>query len=57
MELTVANDFQNNLNQITIVSILSHLAGTLNEVEYLHSAHKNMETLQKIPYNIMGKSY
>ena len=31
MELTIANDFQNNPHQITIVSILSHLAGTLNE--------------------------
>ena len=57
MELTVANDFQNNLYQITIVSILSHLAGTLNEVEYLHSPHKNMETLEKILYNIMGNSH
>ena len=57
MELTVANDFQNNLHQITIVSILSQLAGTRNEVEYLHSPQKNMETLAKIPYNTMGKSY
>ena len=57
MELTVANDFQNNLDQVTIVSFLSHLAGTLNEVEYLHSPDKNMETLEKIPYNIMGKSH
>ena len=34
MELTDVNDFQNNLHQITIVSILIHLAGTLNEVDY-----------------------
>ena len=57
MELTVANDFQNNLHQITIISILSHLAGTLNEVDNLHSPHKNMETLEKILYDIMGKSH
>ena len=43
MELTVANDFQNNLDQITIVSISSHFAGTLNETEYLHCPHRNME--------------
>ena len=49
MELTVANDFQNNLGQITIVSILSRLAGTMNEIEYQHSPCKNMETLEKIP--------
>ena len=53
MELTVANDFQNNLDQITIVSILSHLAGTMNEIRYLHSPHKNMETLEKNS-NTMG---
>ena len=29
----------------------------INEVEYPHSPHKNMETLEKIPYNIMGKSH
>ena len=57
MEVTVANDFQNNLHQVTIVSILSPLAGTLNEVDYLHSPHKNMETLSKILYDIMGKSH
>ena len=57
MELIVANDFQNNLNQIIIVSISSHFAGTLNEIEYLHSPHKNMDTLEKIPYNTMGKSH
>ena len=55
MERTVANDFHNTLHQITIVSILSHLAGTLNEVEYLRSPHKNMETLKTILYNILGK--
>ena len=47
MEPIVANDFQNNLDQITIVSILSHLAGTMNGIEYPHSPHKNMETLEK----------
>ena len=47
MELTVANDFQNNLDHISIVSILRHLAGTMNRIEYLHSPHKNMETLEK----------
>ena len=57
MELTDANNFQNNLDQITIVSISSHFAGTLNEIEHLHSPHKNMETLEKIPYNTMGKSH
>ena len=57
MELTVANDFQNNLHQITVVSMLSHLAGILDEVDYLHSPHKNMETLEKILYDIMGKSH
>ena len=53
MEMTVANDFQNNLDLITIVSILSHLAGTMNGIGYLHSAHKNMETLEKNS-NTMG---
>ena len=57
MKLTVANDFQNNLDQITINSILSHLADTLNGIEYLHSPHTNMETLAKIPCNAMGKSH
>ena len=49
MELTVAIDFQHNLDQITIVSILSQLAGTANGIEYLHSPYKNMETLEKVP--------
>ena len=49
MELTVAIDFQCNLDQITTVSILSHLAGTTNGIEYLHSPYKNMESLKKIP--------
>ena len=57
MELTVANDFQNNLDQITTVSILSHLAGAMNGIEYLHSPHQNMETLEKVQYNTMGKSH
>ena len=48
MELTVANDFHNNLDQITIVNILSHLAGVMNGIEYPHSPHKNMEPLEKI---------
>ena len=55
MELIVANDFQNNLDQIIIVGISSHFAGTLNEIEYLYSPHKNMDTLEKIPYNTIGK--
>ena len=55
MELTVANDFQNNLDQVTIVSTFSHLAGTLNEIEYLHSRDKNMETLEKNPIEYNGK--
>ena len=55
MELTVANDFQNNLDQVTIVSTFSRCAGTLNEIEYLHSPHKNMETIKKI--NKMWKSH
>ena len=33
MKLTVANDFQNNLDHITTNSILSHLTGTLNGTE------------------------
>ena len=49
MELTVADDFQQNLDQVTIVSILSHLAGTMNGIEYLHSPHENMKTLEKVP--------
>ena len=57
MELTAADDFQNNLDQITINSILSHLAGTLNGIEYLHSPHTNMETLEKILYNTLVKSH
>ena len=51
MELTVANDFQHNLDQVTIVSILSHLPGTMNGIDYLHSPHKDMETLEKFQYN------
>ena len=35
MEVTVANDFQNNLNQATINSFLRHLADTLSGTEYL----------------------
>ena len=49
MELAVANNFQNNLDQITIVGILSHLAGIMNGIEYLHSPCKNMETLENVP--------
>ena len=49
MELTVAYDFQNNIHQITIVSILIHLAGTLTEVD-------NYTPLTKI-WKLSKKSY
>ena len=34
MELTVANDFQNNFDQATINSFVSHPADTLSGTEY-----------------------
>ena len=34
MELTVANDFQNNFDRATINSFVSHLADTLSGTEY-----------------------
>ena len=40
MELTVANDFQNNLNLATINSFVSHLADTLSVTEYLLKGKK-----------------
>ena len=40
MKLTVANDFQNNLDQATINSIVSHLADTLSGIEYLLKGKK-----------------
>ena len=39
MELTVANDFQNNY-QATINSFVSHLADTLSGTEYLLKGKK-----------------
>ena len=35
MELTVANDFQNNFDQATINSFVNHLDDTLSGTEYL----------------------
>ena len=35
MKLTVANDFQNNFDQATINSFVSHFADTLSGTEYL----------------------
>ena len=41
MELTVANDSQNNLDQATTInSILSHRADTLSRIEYLLKGKK-----------------
>ena len=40
MELTVANDFQNNLDQETINSFVSHLADTLRGTECLLKGKK-----------------
>ena len=40
MELTAANDFQNNLDQATINSFVTHLADTLNGIEYLLKGKK-----------------
>ena len=42
MELTVTNDdrFQNNFDQLTINSTLSHLADTLSGKEYLLKGKK-----------------
>ena len=40
MELTVANDFQNNLDQATINSFVSHLPDTLSGTEYLLKGKK-----------------
>ena len=42
MELTVADDnrFQNDLDQVTINNILSHLADTLSGKEYLLKGKK-----------------
>ena len=42
MELTVTNDnrFQNNLDQVTVNSILSHLADALRGKEYLLKGKK-----------------
>ena len=40
MELTVVNNFQNNLHQATVNSILSHLAYTLSGIEYLLKGKK-----------------
>ena len=46
MEQTVTNDnrFQNNLDQVTINSILGHLADTLGGKEYLFKARKENNT-------------
>ena len=40
MELTAANYFQNNLDQATINSILSHLADTQSGIEICLKARK-----------------
>ena len=40
MELTVAYDFQNNLDRVTINSILSYIAGTLSGIAYLLKGKK-----------------
>ena len=44
MELTVANDFQNNLDQASINSFVSHLADTLSGTEYLLKARNENNT-------------
>ena len=44
MELTVANDFQNNLDQATINNFMSHLADTLSGTEYLLKARNKNNT-------------
>ena len=40
MELTVANDFQNSLDQATINNFESYLADTLSGTEYLVKGKK-----------------
>ena len=40
MDLTVANDFQNNLDQATINSFVSHLTDTLSGTQYLLKGKK-----------------
>ena len=40
MEFTVANDFQNNLDQATINSFVRHLADALSGTEYLLKGKK-----------------
>ena len=51
MELTVADDFQNNLYQATINSFVSHLADTLSGTEYLTQRQetKIIQLIKKIP--------
>ena len=40
MELTVANDFKNNLDQVAIKSFVTHLADTLSRTGYLLKGKK-----------------
>ena len=53
MELTLANDFQNKLDQTTTSSILSHLTDTLSGMEniYLKARKENNTAYSgKIPW-------
>ena len=55
MELTVANDFQNNLNQATVISSVSHLADTLCGTEFLSTQRQETEIIQFIKKNSIKK--
>ena len=47
MELTVANDFQNNLDQASINSLVSHLADTENNTAYSKKSHQKAQRFLK----------
>ena len=48
MKLTVANDFQHNLDQVTLNSILSDLVDTLSGIEYKVERDKISHIVSKI---------
>ena len=51
MELTIANDFQNNLDHSTINSFVSHLADTMTWLEqniYSKARNEKIQFIQKI---------
>ena len=50
LNLTVANDFQNNLDRATINMFISHLADTLSGTKYLLKGKKRKQ------YNVFQKN-